>query len=76
MGLFTKKENKNYIVFDHYSGEAIAACVTREVKQILQIQPKAQFVECDFNELLEYNDYSRLPDDIDSRRRLTAKEVK
>lgn len=75
MALFGKKEEKNYIVFDP-TGEAIAVCITKEVKQILQVQPTATFVECTSYEFFKFKEHSQLPADIDGRKHLSAKEVK
>ena len=76
MALFGKKEEKNYIVFDPYTGEAIAACITKEVKQISQVQPKAQFVECNSYEFFKFKEHNQLPADIASRPRLAARDIK
>lgn len=76
MGLFTKKEIKTYIVFDPYSEEAVATCTSSEVKQILSVQSKAQFVECTQFELFKFKEHGMLPDDITMRKRLGAREVK
>ncbi len=76
MALFGKKEEKNYIVFDPYTGDAIAVCTSKETKQILQVQPKAQFVECTSYEYFKFKEHTQLPDDIASRTRLSAKDVK
>ena len=76
MALFGKKQDKNYIVFDPYTEEAIAVCVTKEIKQISQVQPKAQFVECSSYEFFKYKEHKLLPDDIASRPKLSAKDIK
>jgi len=76
MALFGKKEEKNYIVFDPYTDEAIAVCITKEVKQILQIQAKAQFVECSSYEYFKFKEHNQLPADIAARPKLSAKDVK
>ncbi|MCM1178828.1 MAG: hypothetical protein NC347_01125 [Clostridium sp.] len=76
MALFGKKEVKNYIVFDPYTEEAVAACTTPEIKQILQVQPKAKFLECSQFELFKYKEHGMLPGDVESRRLLEAKDVK
>ncbi len=76
MGLFTKKEDKSYLVFDIYTGDIVASCVTKEVKQILQVQPKAQFVECNSYEFFKYKEHGQVPLDIENRPKLTGKEVK
>lgn len=76
MALFGKKEEKNYIVFDPYTEEAVAACVTKEVKQIINVIPKAKFVECTKYELNNFKEYNELPGDIYSRKKLEVKDVK
>lgn len=76
MALFGKKEIKNYIVFDPYTEEAVATCTTSDVKQILQVQPRAKFLECTLSELFRFKDYGVLPDDVAERRLLDAKAVK
>ena len=76
MGLFGKKEEKNYIVFDPYTEEAVAACTTKEVKQIIQVQPKAKFVECTSYEFFKFKEHNVLPDNISSRQKLDVKDVK
>lgn len=76
MALFGNKEEKNYIVFDPYTDEAIAVCITKEIKQISQVQPKARFVECSSYEYFKFKEHNQLPDDIADRPRLTAKDVK
>lgn len=76
MALFGKKEDKNYIVFDPYTGDAVAACNTKEIKQIMQVQPRAEFVECSSYEYFKYKEHSVLPDDVMSRKRLSGKDVK
>ncbi len=77
MGLFGgKKEEKNYIVFEPYTGEAIACCTTKETKQISQVQPKAQFVEVTSYEFFKFKEHNVLPDDIGSRTKHSYKEVK
>ncbi|MBR1865449.1 MAG: hypothetical protein IJ801_02965 [Lachnospiraceae bacterium] len=77
MGLFGgKKEERNYIVFDPYTEEAVTACTTKETKQIVQVQPRAQFVECSAYELHNFKEENILPDDIESRRKLGIKELK
>lgn len=75
MGLFGKKEEKNYIVFDLYSGEAVAACTTKEAKQIVQVQPKAQFMECNSYEFFKFKEHQILPDDAMKRPRLSFKQL-
>lgn len=75
MALFGKKEEKNYIVFDP-TGEAIAVCITKEVKQISQVQPRASFVECTSYEFFKFKEHSQLPADIAGRPRLSAKDIK
>lgn len=75
MGLFSKKEDKNYIVFDLYSGEAVAACSTKEIKQITQVQPNAQFMECNSYEFFKFKEHQLLPDDVDTRPKLSAKQL-
>lgn len=75
MALFGKKEDKNYIVFDP-TGEAIAVCITKEVKQISNIQPTATFVECTSYEFFKFKEHAQLPADIVRRPHLSAKEVK
>lgn len=76
MGLFGKKENKYYIVFDPYSGEATAACETKEIKQILQVLPMGKFMECTSYEFYKYKEHNVLPDDVKSRPRLNGKDIK
>ncbi len=76
MALFGKKEIKNYIVFDPYTGEAVATCTSSEVKQILQVQPKAKFMECSQFEVFKYKEHGMLPDDMEARKLLDAKDVK
>ncbi|MGN0153516.1 MAG: hypothetical protein ACI4A3_03630 [Lachnospiraceae bacterium] len=76
MALFGKKEEKNYLVFDPYSGEAVAACTTKEIKQITQVQPKAKFVECTSYEFFKFKEHNLLPDDISKRKKLDAKDLK
>lgn len=76
MGLFAKKEIKYYIVFDPYTEEAITVCLSTEIKQILNVQPKAQFVECTQFELFKFKEHGMLPDDIELRKRLEAKDVR
>lgn len=76
MGLFGKKEEKNYIVFDPYTEEAVAACITKEIKQIIQVQPKAKFVECTSYEFFKFKEHNILPDNISSRQKLDVKDVK
>ena len=76
MALFGKKEEKFYIVFDPYTEEAVATCTTKEVKQISQVQPKGKFVECSQYEMFKFKEHQVLPDDIASRKRFEAKEVK
>lgn len=75
MALFGKKEEKNYIVFDP-TGEAIAVCITKEVKQISQVQPRAAFVECTSYEFFKFKEHNQLPPDIERRPRLSAKDIK
>ncbi len=76
MGLFGKKQIKHYIVFDPYTEEVVAACSTNDVKQILQVQPKAKFVECSQFEMLNFMRSGIIPEDAVMRKRLEAKEVK
>lgn len=76
MALFGKKEEKNYIVFDPYTEEAVAACVTKEVKQIIHVIPKAKFVECTQYEVFRFKEHGELPGDIYSRKKLDEKDVK
>ncbi|MDD6070914.1 MAG: hypothetical protein PUC12_08910 [Clostridiales bacterium] len=76
MALFGKKEIKYYIVFDPYTEEAVASCTTTEVKQILQVQPKAQFVECSQFDIFKYKEHGLLPDDIEERKKLDAKAIR
>ncbi|MCM1157201.1 MAG: hypothetical protein NC300_01730 [Bacteroidales bacterium] len=76
MGLFGKKVEKNYIVFDPYTGEAVAACTTKEIKQIVQVQPKAKFLECTSYEYFKYKEHNVLPDDAAKRPKLDVKDVK
>ena len=75
MALFGKKEEKNYIVFDP-TGEAIAVCLTKEVKQIANVQPRATYVECTSYEYFKFKEHNQLPADIDGRKHLSAKEIK
>jgi hypothetical protein len=76
MGLFGKKEIKNYIVFDRYEEKAVTACTTSDVKQILLVQPRAQFVECSQFEMFKFKEHEILPDDFYGRQRLEGKDVK
>lgn len=76
MALFGKKVEKNYIVFDPYTGEAVATCTTKEVKQIVQVQPQAKFVECTSYEFFKFKEHNILPNNISSRQKLSAKDVK
>lgn len=77
MGLFGgKKENKYYIVMDPYTEKATAACETRETKQIIGVLPAAIFIECSSYEFFKYKEHGVIPDDFQSRPRLTAKDVK
>lgn len=76
MAIFGKKEIKSYIIFDPYSEEAVAACTTKEIKQILQIQPQAKFVECTQYEMFKFKEHGALPDNITSRKRMDLKEIK
>ena len=76
MTLYGKDEEKNYIVFDPYIEEAIAVCVSKDIGQILEMQPKVQFVECTSYELFKYKEKKQLPADIASRKRLSAKDIK
>ncbi len=77
MGLFGgKKEEKNYIVFDPYTEEAIAVCTTKEAKQMLQIQAKAKFVECSSYEYFKFKEHNILPDDVVYRKKMEYKEIK
>ncbi|HCJ07308.1 MAG: hypothetical protein PUC55_05110 [Lachnospiraceae bacterium] len=75
MGLFSKKEDKNYIVFDLYSGEAVAACTTKDAKQIVQVQPNAQFMECNSYEFFKFKEHQILPDDASGRPKLSFKQL-
>ena len=63
MALFGKKEEKNYIVFDPYTEEAV-------------VQPKAKFVECTSYEFFKFKEHNVLPDNISSRQKLDVKDVK
>ncbi|MCM1496875.1 MAG: hypothetical protein NC124_00215 [Clostridium sp.] len=76
MGLFGKKQSKFYLVIDPYSEEATAACETKEIKQILQVLPAAKFVECNSYEYYQFKDHNVAPDNVKSRKRLEAKEIK
>lgn len=76
MALFGKKEEKSYIVFDPYTGEVVAACTTKEIKQIVQIQPKAKFVECTSYEFFKFKEHNILPDNILGRTKLEVKDVR
>ena len=75
MALFGKKEEKNYIVFDP-TGEAIAVCLRKEIKQIANVQPRATYVECTSYEYFKFKEHNQLPADIDRRKHLSAKEIK
>ncbi|MDE6434174.1 MAG: hypothetical protein K2L07_08080 [Lachnospiraceae bacterium] len=76
MALFGKKEIKNYIVFDPYTEEAVAVCTTPEVKQILQVQPRAKFLECSQFEIYKYKEHRILPEDVKLRGLLEAKDIR
>lgn len=76
MGLFGKKENKFYIVFDPYSEQPTAACETKEIKQIMQVLPMGKFVECSSYEFFKFKEHNVLPDDVMSRPRLAGKDIK
>ncbi len=76
MALFGKKEEKNYLVVDAYTSEVVAACTTKETKQISQVQVKAKFVEVTEYEAYKYNEHNVVPDDIKSRKAYTFKELK
>ena len=76
MGLFSKKEDKFYIVIDPYTEEPTAACETKEIKQILQVLPMAKFVECTSYECFKFKEHHVVPGDIASRPHLSSKDVK
>lgn len=83
MGLFGKKKKepvfvikKNYIAIDRYNEQPLTECDTTEISQILQVQPKAQFIECSVAEITQYKEQGYLPGDFFERTRLEAKDFK
>ncbi len=76
MGLFDKKEDKNYIVVDAYNGDVLTTCVTKELKQISQVQVTVKFIECTEYEAFKFKEHGKAPDDLTKRKAYSFKEIK
>ncbi len=76
MALFGKKQNKHYLVVDPYTEEVVAACDSKELKQIRQVLAQAKYVECSEYEMFKYKEHKLLPSDFATRKKLEFKDIK